>query len=88
MAKNTSNWNWRNFINMLAYVATFCIGVALLVGRLGVGSIAGAFRTVAEILAYVVTAISAFYFACSRRHWAYYLIWVICVVLIVVLMII
>ncbi|MGN0961724.1 MAG: hypothetical protein ACI4PF_05990 [Christensenellales bacterium] len=88
MAKNTSNWNWRNLINLLAYVAIFCIGVALLVGKIGVGSIAGAFRTVAEILAYTVTAISAFYFAVSRRHWAYYLIWIICVVLIVVLMVI
>lgn len=88
MAKNTSNWNWRHFINLIAYAAIFCIGVALLIGRIGAGSIAGAFRTVAEILAYSVTAVSAFYYAVSRRHWAYYLIWVICVVLIVVTMVI
>lgn len=88
MAKNTSNWNWRHFLNLLAYVAIFCIGVSLLIGKIGVGSIASAFRTVAEVLAYSVTAVSAFYYACSRRHWAYYLIWVVCVVLIVVLMII
>lgn len=88
MAKNTSNWNWRHFLNLIAYVAIFCIGVSLLIGKIGVGSIAGAFRTVAEVLAYSVTAVSAFYYACSRRHWAYYLIWVICVVLIVVMMII
>lgn len=88
MAKNTSNWSWRQFLNLIAYVAIFCIGVALLIGKLGVGSIAGAFKTVAEILAYTVTAVSAFYFALSRRHWAYYLVWVICVVLIVVLMVI
>ena len=88
MAKNTSNWNFRNFLNLIAYVAIFCIGAALLIGKLGVGSLAGAFRTVAEVLAYIVTAVSAFYFAANRRHWAYYLIWVVCVVLIVVLIII
>ena len=82
------SYNWRSFINLLAYVATFCIGVALLVGKIGVGSIASAFSTVAEVLAYLVTAIAAFSFAKSRGHWAYYVIWIVCVVLIVVLMII
>ena len=86
MAKKTSSWNWRSFVNLIAYVAIFCIGVALLIGRFS-SSISGAFRTVAEILAYSVTAVSAFFYAVSRRHWAYYLIWVICVVLIVVLMV-
>jgi hypothetical protein len=86
MAKNTSNWNWRGFVNLIAFIAIFCIGVALLIGRIS-GSIAGAFRTVAEILAYSVTAVSAFFYAVSRKHWAYYLIWVVCVVLIVVLMV-
>lgn len=88
MAKSTQKWSWRSFLNLVAYVAIFCIGIALLIGRIGGNSIASAFRTVAEILAYFVTAFSAFYFAVSRRHWAYYLIWVICVVLIIVLMVI
>ncbi len=79
---------WRGIINLTSYVAICCIGIALLVGRIGVGSIAGAFHTVAEILAYLVTAIAAFSFAKNRRHWAYYLVWVVCVVLIIVLMII
>lgn len=79
---------WRSFVNLMAYVATFCIGVALLVGRIGVGSIASAFSTVAEILAYLVTAIAAFSFARSRGHWAYYVVWIVCVVLIIVLMVI
>lgn len=82
-----NNWNWRGFVNLIAYVAIFCIGVALLIGKIGVGSIAGAFHTVAEILAYLVTAVSAFFFAVSRRHWAYYVIWIVCVVLIVVMMV-
>lgn len=87
MSKNTSGWSWKSFLNLIAFIAIFCIGISLLIGKIGVGSIAGAFQTVAEILAYSVTAVSAFFFAHSRRHWAYYLIWVICVALIVVLMI-
>ena len=79
---------WRSVLNLIAYIAIVCIGVALLIGKIGGASLAGSFKRVAEILAYTVTAVSAFYFANSRRHWAYYLIWVICVVLIVVIMII
>lgn len=94
--KNTNNgsstqrFGWRSFINLISYGAICCIGIALLVGVIAGrnSQIAGAFHTVAELLAYTVTAISAFFFANSRRHWAYYLIWVICVVLIVVLMVI
>lgn len=86
MAKNTSNWSWRGFINLISFIAIVCIGIALLVGKIS-SSIAGAFNLIAEILAYFVAAISAFYFAVSKRHWAYYLVWVVCVVLIIVLMI-
>jgi len=85
----TKNGNgWRSFLNLISFVAIVCIGVALLIGKIGAGSLAGAFSKVAEILAYTVTAVSAFYFARSRSHWAYWVIWLVCVILIVVLMII
>ena len=87
MAKNTSNWSWRGFINLISFIAIVCIGIALLIGKIS-SSIGGAFGTIAEILAYFVTAISAFYFAVSRRHWAYYVVWAVCVILIIVLMVI
>ena len=86
--KNTKRSGWRGFLNLIAYVAIVCIGIALLIGKIGGASLAGSFHRVAEILAYSVTAVSAFYFAASRRHWAYWVVWVVCVVLIVVLMII
>ena len=92
MSKDTSTksskWGWKGIMSLIAYVAVCCIGISLLVGQIGVGSIAGAFNTVAEILAYIVTSCVAFGFAVRRRHWAYYTVWVICVVLIIVLMII
>lgn len=87
MAKNTSSWSWKTVLNCISFVAIACIGIALLIGKIS-SSLAGAFQTVAEILAYFVTAISALYFAISRRHWAYYLVWAVCVVLIIVLKII
>ena len=86
MTKNSGGW--KSFRNLISYVAIVCIGVALLIGRIGGSSLAGAFSKVAEILAYTVTAVSALYFARSRSHWAYWVIWLVCVVLIIVLMII
>ena len=87
MTKKT-NGGWRSILNLISYIAIVCIGVALLIGKIGGASLAASFKRVAEILAYLVTAVSAFYFANSRRHWAYYLIWLICVVLIIILMVI
>ena len=84
----THKWGWKAIMSLIAYVAVCCIGISLLVAKIGVGSIAGAFATVAEVLAYIVTSCVAFGFAVRKRHWAYYTIWVVCVVLIVVLVII
>lgn len=91
MSKETKtvkkSFGWKGIMSAVAYVAVCCIGISLLVGKIGVGSIAGAFNTVAEVLAYLVTAAVAFGFAVRRKHWAYYTVWIVCVVLIVVLMI-
>lgn len=88
MAKNTGGMSWRGFLNLLAFIAVVCIGLALTIGKIGGGNLASLLEQVANILAYIIVAISSFYFAYNRRHWAYYLIWVICVVLIVVFMIV
>ena len=85
MTNVNSKWSLRGVVNFLSFVATVCIGVALVLSK--IGSISGVFRTVAEVIAYSLTAISAFFYVQHKRHWAYYLIWLICVVLIVVLMI-
>ena len=34
MSKNTSGYNWRNFINFVAFLAICCIGVALVIGKI------------------------------------------------------
>ena len=86
--KNVKSSGWRNILNLISYIAIVCIGLALLIGKIGGGSLADSLHRIAEILAYVVTAVSAFCFAVSRRHWAYWVVWIVCVVLIIVLMII
>ena len=85
MSKNTSGYNWRGFMNLVAFVAMCCIGVALVCGRI-FPSVAAAFDSVAKILAYLITAVSAFYFVRNKRNTVYYIIWAVVVVLIVVLM--
>ena len=85
MSNTTAKWSWRGIINFLAFIATVCIGVSLALSK--IGAISTIFRTVAEIIAYSLTAISAFFYVLYKRHWAYYLIWIVCVVLIVVLLI-
>ena len=82
---NTSRWSFRSIINFLAFVATVCIGISLALSK--IGSISGIFRSLAEIISYSLTAITAFFYVVYKRHWLYYVIWIVCVALIVVLLI-
>lgn len=78
---------WGGFINLVSFVTIICIGLSLIVGRLGIGSISGAFRTIADVLAYVVTIMASFIFVIKCRKFTCYLVWVICVTTIVLLLI-
>lgn len=82
--KTTSN---KSLMGLVAFIAVFCIGVSLLIGLLKLNGISGAFSQVAQILAYIITAIIAFNFVKTKRHWAIWTIWTVSVVLIVVVMI-
>ena len=86
MSKNSSI-NWRSFMNFIAYVAICCVGVALVLSKvLPFPALAGAFEKVAQILAYAVTAVSAFYYTRVKRHWAFIAVWLVAIVLIIVFM--
>ena len=85
---SNKSFSWRSIINMVAFVAICCIGVSLLVGQIGANEIASAFDKVAQILAYLITAIASFSFVISKRHWAYYVVWPVAVTLIIVILII
>lgn len=88
MAKNTGGMSWRGFFNLLAFISVVCIGLAFTIGKIGGGNLASSLRQVSDILAYCIVAISSFFFAYNRRHWAYFVVWAVCVALIIVFMII
>ncbi|MBQ2863885.1 MAG: hypothetical protein IJE91_00285 [Clostridia bacterium] len=80
-----SNFGFRSFANVLAYIAVILVGAALLVqALLGDGMVAYVFKTIADVLAYVMLAISSFSYAKSRRSVVYIIIWIVAVALIAV----
>ena len=85
MSKSTSGYNWRGFLNFVAFISICFIGVALVFGKIFPG-IASAFESVAKILAYLITAVSAFYYVRNKRNTVFYIVWAVVVILIVVLM--
>lgn len=85
---NKTGSGWKGIISLVAFVAIFFIGVSLLIGLLPLKGIASAFGQVAQILAYIITAVVAFSFVSHKKHWAYWTIWAVSVVLIVVVLII
>ena len=83
---------WSALVNLLAFVALTLVGIALLLGRVLSGDISSAFRTIAEVLAYVVVAFYALFWAIERRRSTvsfivHLVIWAVAVTLIVVFMI-
>lgn len=79
----------KSFVNLMAYLAIAFIAVALLLGKIlgavGLSStIVGALNLIAQIIAYAITAVFAFYYAKSRKHIA----WMICYIVFVVAIII
>ncbi len=88
MAKNTGGMSWRGFLSLLAFISVVCIGLALTIGKIGGGNLSSSLRLISDILAYFIVAISSFTFAYNRRHWTYFVIWAVCVALIVVFLII
>lgn len=79
----------KGFVNFMAYLAIAFIAVALILGKIlgavGLSStVVGALNLVAQIIAYAITAVFAFYYAKSRKHIA----WMICYVVFVVAIII
>ena len=79
----------KGFINLLAYFAVAFIAVALILTKIFSAfprllSVASALTLIAQIVAYSITAVYAFYFAKSKKHIA----WMICYVLFVIAIIV
>lgn len=57
-----SNFKWKKFFNLVAYIALVFIGISILLSAV-VPDIAGAFLTIALVLSVCVVAFYAFFFA-------------------------
>lgn len=82
----------KGFVNFMAYIAIAFIAVALILGKIfsavGLSStVIGALNLIAQIIAYTITAVFAFYYAKSRKHIAWMICYIIFVVAIIVFLV-
>jgi len=70
--------------NLISFVAVICIGVALILGKIGfLSEIAGALLIIAQTIAYVVVTIVSFFYVYKKRNVWIWITWAVAVVLIV-----
>lgn len=78
----------KGFVNFMAYIAIAFIAVALILTKIfaffELNTVTAALTLIAQIIAYAITAVFAFYFAKSKKHIA----WMICYVLFVIAIIV
>lgn len=79
----------KGFVNFLAYLAIVLVALALILeyvlGALGVSAtVVGAMSTIAQFIAYAITAVFAFYFAKSKKNIGFMIAYIVAVILIVV----
>lgn len=84
---------FKKFVNMLAFIGIVAIAVVLLLNLIldavNAGSeVVRAMDLIAQCIAYLVTAIYAFYFVYSKHSPAYTIVYVVAVILIIVLLIV
>lgn len=84
---------FKKFVNMLAFIGIVAIALVLLLNLIleavNAGSdVVQAMDLIAQCIAYLVTAIYAFYFILSKHSPAYTITYVVAVILIIVLLII
>ena len=71
-------------INLISFVAVICIGVALMLSKIGaLGGVAGALLTIAQTIAYVVVSVVSFFFVYRRKNIWIWILWIVSIVLIV-----
>ena len=70
--------------NLISFVAVICIGVALILGKIGfLSEIAGALLMIAQTIAYIVVTIVSFFYVYRKRNVWTWVAWSVAVVLIV-----
>ena len=85
MAKN----NFGKVVNFIAFIGLSCVAVVLILQSIFAdGGLIGALRVIGESIAYLITAISAFFYVKSKRNVWWYVAYTVFVVLVVVFMVI
>lgn len=80
-----ANKEFKNLLNILAFIAIGLVGVSLLLANVGLGGeISAALTMIANILAYIITAIAAFFYIKNKRSIVLWIIYAVSVVLIVI----
>ena len=79
----------KGFVNFVAYIAVAFIAVALVLSKIfsvfpKLSTVTGALTLIAQIIAYTITAVYAFYFAKSKKHIAWMIAYVLFVIAIIV----
>ena len=82
----------KGIVNFLAYIAIAFVAVALVLARIfswvGLSSnLIGAMTLIAQIIAYAITAVFAFYYAKSRKSIGWMIAFIIFVIIIIVFLI-
>ncbi len=80
------------FVNFLAYVSIMLIAVALILGVIFSKfhlnqTLVNSMSLVAQVIAYAITAVYAFYFAKERNQIGYIIAYIIAVILIIIMMV-
>ena len=71
-------------LNVFAYAAVVFLGISLLLNYFNITTI---FADMANIIAYIIISVFAFFYARTKRHFAYMIIYVISVLLILLMVI-
>ena len=75
----------KKVMNFFAYVAIIFVAIAITLGT--VWSAVGVLRNIGEIIAYVITGVSAYYYARSKQNIWFMIAFIIAAVLIVVMLV-
>lgn len=85
MAKN----NFNKIFNLVAFIGLVCIAVVLILQKIfnANSGLVGALSLIGACIAYLVTAVSAFFYVRTKRNVWWYVAYTVAVVLIVVFII-
>ncbi len=81
--KSVKSAGW--LINLISFVAVICIGVALMLAKIGfLSSVSGALMTIAQTIAYIVVSVVSFFYVLRKKNVWIWITWIVAVVLIVI----